>query len=248
MSELASMGRGLAAAVIGASGGIGAGLVDALATDPAVDRIFAVARTNLTDLPAKTQAVHLDLTAESSIEQAAKTCANYGELDIVLVASGLLHAGPDLQPEKTWADLSAESFAQSFAINCTGPALVAKHFLPLLARGRKSVFAALSARVGSIGDNRLGGWYGYRASKAALNMVIRTLAVELKRKNASALCIGLHPGTVDTNLSAPFQSRVPAKQLFTPASSAQRLLSVIALAQPSQSGSLLAWDGTEITP
>lgn len=135
---------------------------------------------------------------------------------------------------------------EGFAINAIGPALVAKHVLPLLPREGKAVFAALSARVGSISDNRLGGWYGYRASKAALNQLIRTLSIELARQRKDAICVGLHPGTVDSPLSRPFQSSV--ERLFTPMFAAERLLTVIEGLDVTQSGQLLAWDGSTIAP
>jgi NAD(P)-dependent dehydrogenase (short-subunit alcohol dehydrogenase family) len=134
----------------------------------------------------------------------------------------------------------------AFRLNTIGPALVAKHFLPLLAKDRKSVFAAISARVGSIEDNHLGGWYAYRASKAALNMVIKTLSIELARRNTNALCVGLHPGTVDTPLSTPFQSGVPEAKLFSAARSARHLLTVLDNLTPENSGCLYAWDGSQI--
>jgi len=242
--------RNMHAVVIGASGGIGSALVAELGADPAVGQVMALARSALDGLPAKARALPLDLTDETSIETAAKSCANGLDaegLDLVIVASGVLHA-PNLRPERTWDELDAATMARAFAINCTGPALAAKHFLPLLARDRRSVFAALSARVGSISDNRLGGWYAYRASKAALNMMIRSLAIELRRKNPSAICVGLHPGTVDTPLSAPFQTRVPDTQLFTPERAARELLNVMSQLTAAQSGRVLAWDGREIEP
>jgi NAD(P)-dependent dehydrogenase (short-subunit alcohol dehydrogenase family) len=123
-----------------------------------------------------------------------------------------------------------------------------RHFLPLLTRERRGVFAALSARVGSIGDNRLGGWVGYRASKAALNQIIRTLSIELGRTNPLAVLVGLHPGTVDTALSAPFQRQVDAARLFTPDQSAAYLLAVIAGVSPDDSGHCLDWAGERIAP
>jgi NAD(P)-dependent dehydrogenase (short-subunit alcohol dehydrogenase family) len=189
----------------------------------------------------------LDLEDEASIARAAAMVEQEaGALHLVVVASGLLHAGDDLQPEKTWRSLDAGALQQAFAVNAIGPALVAKHFLPLLARERKSAFAALSARVGSIEDNHLGGWYAYRASKAALNMLIRSLAVELARRNDRAVCVGLHPGTVDTALSRPFQSNVPEGGLFTPAQAAGRLLRVLDGLSPAESGGVFAWDGQRI--
>lgn len=184
----------------------------------------------------------VDITDEASIAAAAP---RIGPVDKVIVATGLLHDGAQ-PPEKSYRALDPAALARSFAVNAIGPALVAKHVLPLLPRDRRAVFAALSARVGSISDNRLGGWYAYRASKAALNQLIRTLAVELRRTHPLAICVGLHPGTVDTRLSAPFQRGVP--DLFTPERSAAALLGVLDGLTPEQSGRLWAWDGREIAP
>ena len=227
------------AAVIGASGGIGAALAAGL--EASGTQVVRRSRS------AGESAIFLDLEDEASIAAAATKIAQGGELDLVVVASGYLHSNGK-GPEKDWRHIDAINLARNFAVNATGPALVAKHFLPLLpARGRAG-FAAISARVGSISDNRLGGWYGYRASKAALNMLIRTLSVELARKKPDAFCIGLHPGTVDTALSEPFQRNVPEGKLFTPEYSASRLLEVIASRDASHSGNLFAFDGEMIAP
>jgi len=142
--------------------------------------------------------------------------------------------------------LSLESLTALFTVNAAGPALVAKHLLPLTPRDRPSLFAALSARVGSIGDNQLGGWYAYRASKAALNMLIRTLGIEHRRTHPLGTCVALHPGTVDTALSAPFQSGVPAGKLFTSEQAASALLAVMDGLGPEANGGFYAWDGTPI--
>ena len=136
--------------------------------------------------------------------------------------------------------------ARSFSVNAIGPALVAQAFLPLMAKDNKTVFAALSARVGSISDNRLGGWYSYRASKAALNQYLRTAAIEQRRRWPQCVVVGLHPGTVDTPLSKPFQKNVPKDGLFTPSQSAERLLDVIDRLQPADTGHLFAYDGNRI--
>lgn len=167
-------------------------------------------------------------------------------LKFVFVAIGTLHRDDGTGPEKSWRNLSSDNMAEIFAANAIGPSLVAKHFLPLLPKNERGVFAALSARVGSISDNRLGGWYSYRASKAALNQIIKTAAIELARTKPEAICLGLHPGTVDTDLSKPFQANVAEGKLFTPQTSAAHLLNVIANATPAQSGSLLAWDGSTV--
>jgi NAD(P)-dependent dehydrogenase (short-subunit alcohol dehydrogenase family) len=166
-------------------------------------------------------------------------------LRLVIVATGLLHAA-DYQPEKTFRSLDPELLARSFRVNAIGPAMIAKHMLPLLPKRGKSIFAVISARVGSIEDNRLGGWYGYRASKAALNQLTRTLAVELRRQKPEAICVALHPGTVDTALSQPFQGGVEGGKLFTPAYAAERMLSVLNDLSAADSGGFFAWDGQPI--
>ena len=226
------------AAVIGASGGIGGALADRL--EAAGTTVFRLARSFAGE-------AHIDLTDETTIAGAAGALKAKGPLDLVLVATGYLHSDGE-GPEKDWRHLDADELARNFAINATGPALVAKHFLPLLLEKTRAGFAAFSARVGSISDNRLGGWYSYRASKAALNQLVRTFSVELARKRPEAFCVALHPGTVDTALSEPFQRNVPEGKLFTPDYSAERLLEVLASLGPEQSGRCYAWDGQEITP
>jgi NAD(P)-dependent dehydrogenase (short-subunit alcohol dehydrogenase family) len=146
--------------------------------------------------------------------------------------------------EKSWSQIDMSGMLRAFAINAVGPALLIKHFLPLMPVSGRSLFATLSARVGSIGDNRLGGWYSYRASKAALNQIVRTAAVELRRKRPEAICVALHPGTVDTALSAPF--RKAGLQLHAPAAAARQLLSVIARLQAADSGGLFDQHGETI--
>lgn len=244
---LASFGDDLSVAVIGASGGLGSAFLAALENTPSVTHATALSRHPLEPRSPKTRWLAIDLEQEETIAAAAAALREAcGELHLVIVATGLLHDGSRLQPEKSWRSLDAASLQRAFAVNATGPALLAKHFLPLLARDRKAVFAALSARVGSIGDNHLGGWHAYRASKAALNMLIRTLAVELARRNDHALCVGLHPGTVDTALSRPFQGNVPPGKLFTPDDAALQLLTVLDGLSPGHSGGLFAWDGQRI--
>jgi NAD(P)-dependent dehydrogenase (short-subunit alcohol dehydrogenase family) len=189
---------------------------------------------------------HFELTDESSIAAAAQLIDESGPLDLVIVATGALH-GADLSlPEKSWRVIDGQAMAQQFAINTIGPALIAKHALPLLRRDSRSVFAALSARVGSIGDNRLGGWHSYRASKAALNMLVRNFAIELASRNPHAIAVAIHPGTVDTALSSPFQRGVPPGQLFRPDHSAAQILAVIDRLSAADSGGLFAWNGERI--
>ncbi|KPF76643.1 short-chain dehydrogenase [alpha proteobacterium AAP81b] len=228
---LASFAPAAHAVVIGSRGAIGAAFADALAANPGFALVTRLARPEL------------DLTDAASI--AAAAAALPAPPDLVIVATGILH-GDGLKPEKSLRDLDAAALARSFAINAIGPALVAQAFLPLLPIGRKTVFAALSARVGSISDNRLGGWHAYRAAKAALNQLIRTLAIEQTRRNPDSIVLALHPGTVDSPLSLPFQRGVAT--LFPPAVAAGQLLAVIDAATPAQSGRLFDWRGDEIAP
>ncbi|CAN5360993.1 SDR family NAD(P)-dependent oxidoreductase [soil metagenome] len=228
------------AVVIGASGGIGAALVRALEEEGTFSKVHGFARSF-------DGAGHLDLEDEASIAAAAATVAKGPEPSLILVATGLLHDATH-GPEKALGELDPAWLARSFAINAIGPAIVAKHFLPLLPREGRCVFAALSARIGSIADNRLGGWYGYRASKAALNMLVRNLAIEEKRRNPRAIVVALHPGTVDTALSRPFQDNVAPGQLFDTDRAALQLLDVIDGLKAPDTGKLFAWDGAEISP
>jgi NAD(P)-dependent dehydrogenase (short-subunit alcohol dehydrogenase family) len=243
--SLESLSGGYRAAIFGASGGIGAAFVSALSVDPRCAAVYAGARApSRTDSP-KLRPFQFDLEDESSIERAAAELSKDGPLDLILVTTGILHEA-SLRPEKTWRSLSPAAFNRAFSVNAIGPALIAKHLLGHLSMRDKAVFAALSARVGSIADNRLGGWHAYRASKAALNMLIRTLSIELAVRNKSAVCVALHPGTVDTGLSLPFQAGVAPASLFTAAQSVRHLLNVIDRLGPAQSGGLFAWDGAEI--
>jgi NAD(P)-dependent dehydrogenase (short-subunit alcohol dehydrogenase family) len=203
------------AIVIGASGGIGGALVRELERRGSFARTLAFSRSG---------APALDLLQEESIAACAEHVAPLGTPRLIVDATGILH-NEDMQPEKSWRELDAANMAEAFAVNAIGPALLMKHFLPLLPRDGKSVFATLSAKVGSIGDNRLGGWYSYRASKAALNQLVRTASVELNRRHSAPICVALHPGTVDTRLSSPFAKT--GLEVQTPDVAAVRLLDVI---------------------
>jgi NAD(P)-dependent dehydrogenase (short-subunit alcohol dehydrogenase family) len=187
---------------------------------------------------------HLDLEDEASLTAAAERVRAGPPPTLILIATGVLHSGHD--PERTYKAMTTEHLLRDYRINTVGPALVMKHFAPLMLREQRAVFAALSARVGSISDNRLGGWHSYRASKAALNMLLRNLAVELGRSHPQAVVAGLHPGTVDTGLSRPFQKGVADGKLFAPAYSAERLLAVLDGLTPADSGGVFAWDGARI--
>jgi NAD(P)-dependent dehydrogenase (short-subunit alcohol dehydrogenase family) len=178
---LSSFAADMNVAVIGASGGIGRALTTGLAGSSSDARIMATSRSGVVPECVKVQPQRVDLEDEATIARAAVAASAVGRpVDLVIVASGILHDGDRLRPEKTWRALDGAALEQVYRVNAVGPALVAKHFLPLLARDRKSVFAVLSARVGSISDNQLGGWHSYRASKAALNMLLQTFAIELE--------------------------------------------------------------------
>lgn len=253
MPMLSSLPGPCHAVVIGHSGAIGGAVVDTLLADDNVAQISAGARRGgvtrmVSDADQRSGKVAqwpIDIGDEASIIAFAKHVAQGPPPRLILLTTGLLQDAGH-QPEKRWQSLDAAALQRSFLVNTIGPALVAKHLLPLLPRSGKAVFAVLSARVGSISDNRLGGWYGYRASKAALNMLVKTLSIELARNRPEALCVSLHPGTVDSALSRPFQANVAPEKLFTPAQSARHLLQVIDSLSADRSGELIGWDGQTI--
>lgn len=232
------------AVVFGSSGGIGRALTQALVARGGYARVFAVSRSGAGVEGA--EAVAADFLDEAALAGAAEAIGAAGALGLCIVASGILSDGAGLQPEKSYRQQSREAFERVFAANTIAPGLIARHMLPLMPRAERSVFAALSARVGSISDNRLGGWHAYRASKAALNMLVRNYAIEQARRAPGAICVGLHPGTVDTGLSKPFQSGVSKEKLFTPELSAGYLLDVIGRLGPEDSGKCFDWAGEEV--
>jgi NAD(P)-dependent dehydrogenase (short-subunit alcohol dehydrogenase family) len=232
-------------AIIGASGGIGRALCHALAGGYSPRTVHALSRNPDSFDDHSICSSKIDLLDETSIADAAEQLGKAGELDLIIVTTGILHQG-DLQPEKTMREICGASMLDVLQVNTVGPALVAKHFLPIMRRKDKSVFAALSARVGSISDNRLGGWVSYRASKAALNMTIKTLAIEHARRCPDSAVVALHPGTVETALSEPFRSRVPPAKLFEPDEAVAHLLRVIDNVSRTDTGAFLAWDGSQI--
>ena len=215
--------------VIGATGGIGAALIAALPPETT----FGLSRTGE---PA------LDLTDEASIASAASAMQEHAPFGRIIDATGALTIDGH-GPEKRLSNLDPATIARAFALNAIGPALLIKHFAGLLPRQGRSVFATLSARVGSIGDNHLGGWYSYRASKAALNQLLRTAAIEIARRRPEALLLALHPGTVRTTLSANFTT---PDQGQTPADAAAKLLAVMDSATETgcfldQNGNTVPW-------
>ncbi|MEL6878028.1 MAG: SDR family NAD(P)-dependent oxidoreductase [Pseudomonadota bacterium] len=232
------------AAVFGASGGIGAALCSALA-NRGVLTVYAGSRSGRGPKGAGIIPFAFDLGDQKSIERAAAIMRD-APPQLVIVATGVLTLEDGTGPERTYKRLDPAAMAQVFALNTIGPAIIAKHMLPLLPREGRSVFAALSARVGSISDNGLGGWHSYRASKAALNMLIKNFALELGRTHSDSVVVGLHPGTVDSALSEPFQKGLPDGQLTSPPDAAAHLLGVIDSLKADQSGLVFDWKGEEI--
>lgn len=233
--------------VVGASGAIGGALLNQLERHFPQRPLYGLSRTPPSPSKGKVHYLPLEEGEESSLAAAASWIGEREEIGGVIVATGWLH-GEGAMPERALKELSFVQLQRSFEVNAIFPALVAKHFLPRMWGKSPALFAALSARVGSISDNRLGGWYGYRASKAALNMFIKTASIEMKRKNPLSVVVGLHPGTVDSPLSHPFQKNLPKGQLFTPTDAAEKLVEVMEHLTPAHSGRCLGWDGKEIAP
>lgn len=239
--------------VVGASQGIGLGFVRHLLRDDLVGQVYATHRNPASELatlsvqyPNRLSSILMDITDEAQISQGiAQIQCQISKLHLVLYCVGFLHAG-NIQPEKSLGQIRAEHLLRYFQVNSFGAALLAKHLLPLVKHRDRSVFASISAKVGSIGDNQLGGWYGYRASKAALNMFMRTTAIEYSRKSPQTLVVMLHPGTTDTRLSRPFQQHVPPDKLFPVEQSVTQLLAVIEGLKSDDSGEFFSWDGSRL--
>lgn len=241
------------ALIIGASGGIGLALVDQLLSDARFVQVTAAARRPLQSEelrqlaqrhPQRLLLAEADITDSTSLQALAATQMN-ARLHLVINATGLLHS-THLLPEKNLGAVTLQNLQQVFDVNAFGPILLAQAMLPLMRHDEAAVFASLSARVGSISDNRLGGWYAYRAAKAAQNQLLTTLAIECRRTHPQLSIQLLHPGTVDSALSKPFQRGVADGKLFSPARAAAHLLEVLASATPANSGRFVAWDGSEI--
>ena len=229
-----SLRDGYTALVVGASGGIGGAMADALDKDP---RCSAVIRLSRSSRPG------FDIADETTVETAFKEIAETRPaLDMIFDATGILEVD-GIPPEKALRYLDVQTMARAYAVNAIGPALLLKHGANLLARDGKSIFATLSARVGSIGDNRLGGWLSYRASKAALNQVVRVAAIEIARKRPDAVCVALHPGTIDTALTRAYAK---GRTTHTSAEAAQNLLTVLDRLTPEETGGFFAYDGEAI--
>lgn len=243
------------ALVVGASRGIGRAVVEHLLRDPRVVRVVATARTGeglrRIERQARTsngrlQALPLDTTDDAQVQGLVSALPGMMQPPaLVMHCAGLLHDG-DLQPEKSLQQCRREHLLRSFEVNAIGPLLLARALENVFEPRATGTFAVLTAMVGSIGDNRLGGWYGYRASKAAAHQFLKTLSIEWRRRLPGMTVLALHPGTTDTQLSAPFQANVPDEKLYSPETSAARILEIIRHAGPGDSGRFFNWDGDPI--
>jgi NAD(P)-dependent dehydrogenase (short-subunit alcohol dehydrogenase family) len=240
------------AVVIGASRGIGLAVTLALLGDPCLQRVYASYRrapeagelSSIED--PRLLRCRLDVSHEADIQELAETIRGNGDQpDLVVHCAGILHE-TGVQPEKSLGQCEAEAIIRVFQVNSIGPLMLAKALIPLMPRRSAAHFAVLSAMVGSISDNRLGGWYAYRASKAALNQFMRTLSIECRRSHPGLCISAIHPGTTDTALSRPFQGNVKTGKLYTPEQSAARILAVIGASNPEKSGQFVNWDGKPI--
>lgn len=243
------------ALIVGANRGIGLGLVKRSLQDEQISTLYATYRQAeaAVELLSLAEAVGdrliclpMDTTNEMQISQGIEQIrAKTKQLHLVIHCVGILH-DTALQPEKSLRQVTSEQLTQYFQINSIGAVLLAKHLLPVLRHSDRSVFASISAKLGSIGDNQLGGWYGYRASKAALNMLMRTVAIEYGRTSPKTIVVTLHPGTTNTRLSQPFQKNVPSEKLFSVDRTVTQLLTVIENLTEADSGQFFSWDGSRL--
>ncbi|MBP5970869.1 MULTISPECIES: SDR family oxidoreductase [Pseudomonas] len=228
---MASLGDGYRALVIGASGTLGTAFCEQLEQDPCCAGVRALGRHTVPEL---------DLERPETIASAATELAAEAPYQLIVHAAGLLHRD-GIKPEKSLSAIESEALQTVFQVNALGPAMVLRHFLPLL--DPMGAMAMLSAKVGSIGDNRLGGWYAYRASKAALNMLIKTAAIELARTRPQSRLLSLHPGTVVSGLSQPFRGASSARPADV---AAAQLMTLIDQLTPADSGHFFAYDGERL--
>ena len=233
-------------AIIGSSGAIGRAFLDAYIADKEISNIYSISRTEVESKDKRIIHINIDVTDEVSVKAAASQIGE-NRLDKLIVATGILHTEL-FGPEKSIKDIKIENFVKIFSVNAFGPALIGKYFLPLMKKDKKSIAAFLSARVGSISENKLGGWYAYRASKSALNQIIKNFSIEAKRTNPTGIIIGLQPGTVKSKLSEPFQKNVKKGKLLLPKDSVKSLIRVIESVMQNDSGKIFDWKGEEIGP
>lgn len=236
----------MAMVVFGAAGGLGEALVKALKQSYPEQRLFAVSRSPVNN---RVTGVSYYTVGDYNDETLAQWAADFSELpeqlNGVVSTVGMLH-DDETFPEKQLSDLNEQNLLKLYRVNAVIPLLIAKHCQALLDKKQPSFFVQLSAKVGSIEDNRLGGWYSYRSSKAGLNMLLKTAAIEFKRTHKKLVVAAIHPGTTDTGLSEPFQKRIPKGKLYTKEESAERIVNVIKQLTIDDSGSLFHWDGERL--
>tara|TARA_B100000427_G_scaffold137709_1_gene114531 strand:- start:9228 stop:9965 length:738 start_codon:yes stop_codon:yes gene_type:complete len=232
-------------AIFGSNGSLGNAFIKYYLNQANIKYIYSFSRVTNTFNHPKVHHFFLDISDEKSISDIADVLPDDLNFDLILITSGFLH-NEIIAPEKSVRFISQQNLLDYFNINAISPILIAKYFSKFLPKNSPSIFAALSARVGSIGDNKLGGWYGYRASKAALNMFIKTLSIEFSFALKQSIVIGLHPGTVDSNLSKPFLSNYKKNSVFSPEESVSYLVKVLNSITVNDSGKIFAWDGSEI--
>lgn len=246
---------GMNGLIVGATQGIGLGFVRKLLLDESITKLYATYRdrTRAAELFALQEqhfdrlvCLQIDITEEAQIASAVKQIqAEVDRLDLVINCVGILH-DDTLQPEKSLRQIESDRLLRYFQINSVGAILLAKQLLPLLSHRNRCILATISAKVGSIGDNQLGGWYGYRASKAALNMLMKTASIEYRRKNPQAIVVVLHPGTTDTQLSRPFQRSVSPEKLFSVDRTVDQLFTILSKLTEADSGEFFSWDGSRL--
>ena len=232
-------------AVFGATGAIGGQFMSVFESIDSIKSIHAFSRSRMIISNQKTVCYQIDYSDERTIIAAKESLPADIEFDCIIICTGILHAS-DIMPEKSMKEYSTENAQFYFLNNTIGPSLVVKHFSPLLNKNNPSIIAAMCARIGSIEDNKLGGWYSYRASKAALAMMIKSASIELTRRNKNAICVTLHPGTVDSALSQPFHKHIKKDSIISPEQSVTQLISVIASLGIDQTGNQYAYDGARI--
>ena len=232
--------------IIGASGTIGSSLVNIYKKN-LEDKVYAFSRGYNYQRDANVVMDHINILDEESIQKIVAKYFKEKSIDILIVATGLLH-NEIIFPEKSIRDISLEKFQKLFNINTLAPALIFKHFINSISREKRTIFAAFSARVGSISDNKIGGWHSYRASKSALNMIIKNFSIEISRKYKNNIIVGLHPGTVDSKLSKPFQKNVPTEKLFSGEYSASKIIKVLEDLNIQDTGKCFDFNALEIYP
>ena len=240
------------ALIQGGASGLGQALVERALKSGEFEQIFVTARncSRILTEDSRVIPIELDLMSDTSIKEASERIASHTDkLHLVVTTAGILQDDSvGVRPEKKLADITRSNLEIVFSVNCFGPFLWYAALGRLIRHREALVVATLSARVASVGDNRLGGWHSYRASKTAQNMLTKNLSLELSRINPSAVVVGLHPGTVDTDLSKPFQTGVPSNKLFSPEQSAAYLWDVLNTLTPERTGQVIAWDGQTIIP